>query len=66
MKRLLFAAAVAVVALSYTAGLQAQTVGQATNGTTKAHTKSAGAPKPAKLPRCTRARQMTGAACYGG
>jgi hypothetical protein len=66
MKRLLFAVAVAVVALSYTTGLQAQTGGQATNGSTKMGTKSTGAPKQANLPRCTRARQMAGTPCYGG
>ena len=65
MKRLLFAVAVAVVALSYTTGLQAQTGGQATNGSTKMGKKSTGAPKQARLPRCTRARQMSGAPCGG-
>lgn len=66
MKRLLFAVAVAIAAFSCATSLQAQTGGQATNGSTKAGTKSTGAPKQAKLPRCTRARQMAGTSCYGG
>ena len=66
MKRLLFAAAVAVVALSYATSLLAQTGGQTTNGSTKMGTKSTGAPKQATLPRCTRARQMAGTPCSGG
>ena len=63
MKRLFVAVTVAVVALSYATRLQAQTSGQATNGSTKMVKKSAGAPK---LPRCTRAMQMSGKPCYGG
>jgi hypothetical protein len=66
MKRLVFAAAVAIAALSYTTSLQAQTSGQPTNGSTKIGKKSAGAPKQANLPRCTRARQMAGTPCSGG
>jgi hypothetical protein len=66
MMRLLFAAAVTIAALSYTSSLQAQTGGQTTNGSTKAGTKSTGAPKQATLPRCTRARQMAGTPCSGG
>ena len=63
MKRLLFVATIAVVALSYTTGLQAQTGGQTSNSSTKIAKKQSGA---SKLPRCTRARQMSGAPCSGG